>query len=428
MMPSLLADLFAHYDLSTSSSHLSSYGICLFPILVYLGHKIRSRQLKASQPRGCRRIGLRAQSNLNDEEDDEKYAKAADQDKWKVKALMIYPIKSCAPVELDAAEVESTGLKYDRQFCFAIKRHDQVGHEDPKDKSKSHWEFRTLRNPGYERMVLVRTEIWVPDPTLPTSQHPEYRSNMESRGVLVVHYPRVGKSFSTFLAIRLGLMSPYKSFRVPLFPPASYSYPSENVTIWKDKPKWLNFGKHLPTDFKDFLGVQNPFTLFRVDPASYREVFRCAPRKDAIGYQPVVGFADAYPVHLLPLASVRNIAARVKDEIPRFSAKRFRPNFFVAGPSKFDEDNWKRVRIGAMEYFCACHAVRCLLPNVDPATGERHPTEPNATLKSFRCIDAGDPKNACLGLQLVPAIPEGIIRVGDKVEVLERGELIYIKQ
>ena len=69
------------------------------------------------------------------------------------------------------------------------------------------------------------------------------------------------------------------------------------------------------------------------------------------------------------------------------------------------------------------------LPNVDPDTALRHPSEPDKTLKAFRCIDPGDHHNACLGMQLVPAKNERFrIRVGDRVEVLERGKHLYLKQ
>jgi uncharacterized protein YcbX len=104
------------------------------------------------------------------------------------------------------------------------------------------------------------------------------------------------------------------------------------VVIWKSKPRWLNYARHVPDDFRQWLGVSNPLTLFRVDPASYREVYRNAPRKETLGYQPSVGFADAYPVHLLNLASVRDVAAKVKEHISRFSARRFRANILLTGP------------------------------------------------------------------------------------------------
>ncbi len=73
--------------------------------------------------------------------------------------------------------------------------------------------------------------------------------------------------------------------------------------------------------------------------------------------------------------------------------------------------------------------MRCLLPNVDQDTGKRHEFEPNKTLKSFRKIDAGDPNNACLGMQMVPAIAEAVtIQVGDEITVCESGDHVYIKQ
>jgi hypothetical protein len=128
-------------------------------------------------------------------------------------------------------------------------------------------------------------------------------------------------------------------------------------------------------------------------------------------------------VHLLNLASVRDIAAKVKKEIPNFSCRRFRSNILLTGPSAYDEDDWKRIRIGNEGFHCACHTVRCQLPNVDPHSSERHPREPDKTLKAFRCIDDGDPNNACLGLMLVPAKEKGVkLQVGQGVEVLERGE------
>jgi len=49
-------------------------------------------------------------------------------------------------------------------------------------------------------------------------------------------------------------------------------------------------------------------------------------------------------------------------------------------------------------------------------------------LKAIRRIDEGDPKNACLGMQMVPAIEASRIAVGDAITVLETGEHFYIKQ
>jgi uncharacterized protein YcbX len=173
-------------------------------------------------------------------------------------------------------------------------------------------------------------------------------------------------------------------------------------------------GVHVPQDLKDYLGTsQNSFTLFCTDPDHYRAIFRCAPREHELGFQPITGFADAYPLHLLNLASVRDVAQRAAYAIPKLSVRRFRPNIIIEGPPAYEEDAWKRICIGGdsghsgddgVEVHTVCRTVRCRLPNVDPDTGDRHGVEPDKTLKSFRCIDPGDMKNACLGMQVVPAV------------------------
>ncbi|EHY58868.1 hypothetical protein HRR83_001874 [Exophiala dermatitidis] len=378
-------------------------------------------------PKGYRRLGLRGASNMTDEYDD-KYTQppgTRGDTAWKVKALFVHPIKSCAPVELDVADVDRAGFLWDRKFAFAELLKPQTRQDAPEEEKKPRWTFRTQRQPGYEKLVHVKPEIWLPDAA-------HAKSSPADKGFMIVKYPYVPSgplSDLVRLLIWIGLMDPEKSFRVPLIPPEDHNYPIEQVTIWRDAPSWLNLGVHVPDDFRTYLGVTNPLTLFRVDPQSYREVYRCAPRKDELGYQAVVGFADAYPVHLLNIASVRDVAGRVQKDIPRFSARRFRANIVVSGPSAYDEDDWKKIKIGHRVFVCACHTVRCRLPNVDPDTAERHPAEPDKTLKSFRCIDDGDPHNACLGLQLVPAQSDIFqVHTGDEIQVLERGEHHYIKQ
>ena len=73
--------------------------------------------------------------------------------------------------------------------------------------------------------------------------------------------------------------------------------------------------------------------------------------------------------------------------------------------------------------------ARCKMPNVDQYTGERHPTEPDRTLRRERAVDAGaGPYVGCLGMSLVPVTQESMLRVGDEIVVLEHGEHHYIHQ
>ena len=186
-------------------------------------------------------------------------------------------------------------------------------------------------------------------------------------------------------------------------------------------------------------------------------MFRAAPRKEVLGYQPTTGFADAYPVNILGVASVRALSGMQPTGARELSARRFRANIVFEGGGAFEEDWWLRVRIGSdggkegergdgegrrrgkgerkedgyeyeYEYHVVCRCVRCKVPNVDLETGVRDRNEPYTTLVKKREIDKGAKGLGCLGMQLVPVKQEGRVTVGDWIEVLDRGEHEYIKQ
>lgn len=409
--------------------------LCAVPIFIALRSK-----LSEDTPKGCRLLGLDPKrSNIADEYDPKYTRPAPDQEnvnsipsKYRIKALFAYPIKSCAGVELSVADVVPTGLTYDRQFCFAEYVIPKNVPADAGEEEKApRWEFKTMRDGRFSRLALIRPEVRVPDPAA-SDYHPDM-DEVKSGGVLVVRYPRTSSSQLwdpiIKLAIALRLCPPECSFRVPFVPPAEGmdNYPLLPVRLWKDFPMGFNYGHHLPDSLRSFLSPDStspPLTLFRVSPAHSRSIFRNAPRKELLGFQPQTGFADAYPLHLLNIASVRDIAARCATAIPRLSVRRFRANIIIEGPPAYAEDSWKRILIignipkdmangqeretdqekkKGVEIHAACRTIRCRLPNVDPDTGVRHPSEPDKTLKSFRCIDAGDRTNACLGMQLVPS-------------------------
>ncbi|KAE8359761.1 hypothetical protein BDV27DRAFT_162331 [Aspergillus caelatus] len=443
--PILCFNTVRHYAMNTNPP-LAIIWLPLIPITIFLiSHKYY--QFTNPPPKGCHKLGLpHRKTNLHDEYDPkysqgvpEKHTDSENKPSWRIKALFAYPIKSCADLELDTADVVPTGFTYDRQFCFAE-------YITPKTSTngsqQAHWTARTLRDGSLCRMALIRPEIWVPDPTA-KDYSPELHE-VRSQGVLVIHYPRVTAgilSFAVKLGMMLGLLSKELSFRVPFFPPQGSdpksTYPLTPVKIWKDNPLAHDYSCHLPPSLHRFLDpgrTRGPLTLFRVNSSHHREIFRNAPRKEDIGFQPVTGFADAYPIHLLNIASVQDIASKCKTDIPELSIRRFRANIIVQGPGAYEEDHWKRVRIygpetgsGGVEVYTACRTIRCKLPNVDPDTGVRHPAEPDRTLKRWRRIDRGDLTNAALGMQAVPAVREFRVCVGDGIEVLETGEHCYIK-
>ncbi|KAJ5144219.1 uncharacterized protein N7515_003006 [Penicillium bovifimosum] len=397
--------------------------ILSFLAVLYFGLK----SLKPpSRPKGCRRLGLPpGQSNLDDEFDS-KYSHGLPNGQdthgrpsWRVKALFSYPLKSCGAVELQTSNVVPTGLEFDRQFVFA-EYIDDV------------WNIRTLRNAGFNRLALIHPQIWIPDPSAP--DYDADLTEVKSQGVMLISYPRTPPAGWHGLPIKAGMalriLERQHTFQVPLFPPTDSEFPLVPVKIWKDKTLAYDYGKLLPASLHAYLGSDpstGTLTLFRASTPHSRQIFRNAPRKEDIGFQPNTAFADAYPIHLLNIASHRDVAARCSYAIPRLSIRRFRANIIIQGPTAFAEDHWKRISIGDTEIHASCRTVRCRLPNVDPLSGDRHDAEPDRTLKSYRRIDDGDRTNACLGMQLVPSKEEFVVRVGDAIEVLETGPHQYIK-
>lgn len=378
------------------------------------------------RPKGCRRLGLPPGTSNLDDEFEPKYSHGIPVDQedhgrpsWRVKALFSYPVKSCSGVELEVSNVVPTGLEHDRQFTFAAYNNGE-------------WNIRTLRNPRFNRLARIQPEIWIPDPS--ASDYDSNSADVQSQGVLVLTYPRVAPGGWYGLLVRAGmaldLLDRQHQFQVPLDPPVDCKFPLVPVKIWKDKPLALDYGELLPDSLHAYLDSdpsKGTLTMFRASAPHTRDIFRNAPTKGEIGFQPNTAFADAYPLHLLNMSSHRDVASRCADAIPRLSIRRFRANIIVQGPSAFEEDHWKRISIGGTEIYTSCRTVRCRLPNVDPASGDRHIAEPDKTLKSYRRIDEGDRTNACLGMQLVPAKPKFLLRVGDELEVLETGLHQYIK-
>lgn len=286
----------------------------LFFVLMFLYLFIQDTwDIPHPMPIGCRRLGLESPKNLTDERDSKYSGKnGPERAISRVKALFIYPIKSCVPVELDQSEVVRTGMKYDRQFCFAQLHSERPEKEaNGSEKTEHQWRFITQRD--FPRLALVKVELWVPDPTNPL--YSPKREDVKNGGCLIVSFPftpDLSFSFSGLKALNEILKARYMNkdwaaeprvtLKIPFLPSvermkAKNYGPMENVVVWKESPKAINMANEFPKDalekLKYVLGISNPLTLFRTEASNYREVFRCAPKEEELGYQPVVGMADA---------------------------------------------------------------------------------------------------------------------------------------
>lgn len=133
-----------------------------------------------------------------------------------------------------------------------------------------------------------------------------------------------------------------------------------------------------------------------------------------------VSLADGYPLLLTSSASL----ARLNDWIAETALERgeeppeplpmhrFRPNVVVSGVAEpFAEDEWKRVRIGEVEFRVTKGCDRCVLTTIDTSTYKKG-MEPIRTLSRYRKWDG----KVWFGINLIPDGP-GRIAQGDRVAV-----------
>jgi uncharacterized protein len=117
------------------------------------------------------------------------------------------------------------------------------------------------------------------------------------------------------------------------------------------------------------------------------------------------GAFDDFPLALVSRQTIAALGALVGREL---AAPRFRPNILVdADGAAYSEEAWigATLRIGGIRMRIDKRDKRCMVINVDPATGERDPV----VLRTL-----GRERDTCLGVYGSVAAP-GAIAVGDPV-------------
>ena len=122
-----------------------------------------------------------------------------------------------------------------------------------------------------------------------------------------------------------------------------------------------------------------------------------------------VSFADGFPLLLIGQASLDDLNARL--DLP-VDMRRFRPNLVVTGSAPFEEDTWKRIRIGDICFDLVKPCARCVMTTVDPVSGVKG-KEPMRTLATYRSVNG----SVLFGQNLVHR-GRGSLEVGQSLEVL----------
>ncbi|PWN24003.1 hypothetical protein BCV69DRAFT_244201 [Microstroma glucosiphilum] len=388
--------------------------------------------------------------------------------KAKVHSLIVYPIKSCAGVELQEAHIGRKGLELDRRWMIVRRGKVAAGEQGKWDKMSLREEPKlTLIQPGIESDHLSLSI-----------------SSLARSDLQPIKIPLdVNQSWATLPAIEMWGDTAGGRIVQCLDPSASLS-PSS----------WLS----------SFLGY--PVHLIQFDPQGpKRDAFPFYRRPDLVDETGSemdelrkprgIEFQDEYPLLIASIESLQALQEQIRDAVlasdettdgrggPRVGGKlfkaenwkekvtsadektaapwlsmlRFRPNIVITGGSAsgtssiepWEEDKWTMLEIDTfattsssandskpptqssssavpLQLHLSAHCERCLLTAVDPITAERdvsiplaflrrsrnevkvHPLGPDGLPLGKASIVAGKEgkKGPCFGVYGVPAAPE----------------------
>lgn len=276
-----------------------------------------------------------------------------------VSELYVYPIKSCQGIKLKQAEVKFQGFSGDREMMLVSKK----------------GKFLTQRQfPNLARVQVTlegeRVSLSVQDNSLPSL---------------------------TFVPTRAGR--------------------EMEIEIWDESTVAIDQGDEVASWFHRLLQLdeQKQCRLVKQSP----QYVRSLEKPSTVRGKPV-SFADNYPFMLTATASLRELNERI-IEIDRQPSQaipmnRFRPNIVIETTEPFIEDNWSSIKIGAIEFAVIKPSSRCIITTIDQERGEKNQLkEPLRTLGTFRQFSE---QGVMFGENMTPQ-NEGIIQVGDRLEVLQ---------
>ena len=277
-----------------------------------------------------------------------------------VSALYIYPIKSCAAVQVARVRCTEFGFEHDREYAIV----DIESHE-----------------------VMTQRKL----PKMATLQ-----PRLQQDGYLVV-----GDTSAEVIAD--SIEGPFVAHKVG--------------SVELDTNAWLMSGRLVIGADESKVGDANVLTgfltaFFGADDRRYGLVRLDHERAVAKGFGPFAGavpgqrrslkdqlamgtvakvedtcaFHDVAPYHIASEASLQDLNLQRELCGHPVSMSRFRPNIVVRGELlPWDEDRWARVTAGAVQFRVLQGCVRCTVPTVDQSTGLRPDGQnPTATLRRIQ--------------------------------------------
>jgi uncharacterized protein len=248
-----------------------------------------------------------------------------------ISRLFVYPIKSCAGVELKETLLIETGLEFDRAWMVV----DEQG------------EFLSQRE--LPRMALISPQL------------KQFEMVLRAPGMLALHI--------ALDAVEQRCI----------------------VKVWSDECKAYDMGDTAAQWFTDFLMQERPanmkamkLRLVRFDP----EHKRTSNLKWTKGRQVLNQFSDGYPILVMSEGSLQELNDRLTAAGHGVvGIERFRPNIVLSGLQAHDEDRTEELHISSEEGDFSLALIkpcpRCPIPDVNQQTAISSP-EVSQMLHTYR--------------------------------------------
>lgn len=220
-------------------------------------------------------------------------------------------------------------------------------------------------------------------------------------------FPRMATVKTGILADGLRVSSSGSEFSIAFEPEGGET---KTVKIWSSRCKARIYDDLTNEWFSDILQTKCRLAVMPEETRRKVNYFYAVERDDH------VSFADGYPFLLIGENSLADLNSRLAEDLPM---NRFRPNFVVSDSEPFAEDGWKKLKIGDAVFHIIKPCARCVLTTIEQTTGEKDGKEPLKTLAGYRIPKRSVKKKILFGQNLIAEKAGDILRVGDKVEVLE---------
>ena len=274
-----------------------------------------------------------------------------------ISQMFIYPVKSCAGIEINEATLTSTGLAYDREWMIV----DQDGL------------FLTQRQ--IPHMVWITPELTSHSLKLKAPDQPTLEINFNQRG------------------------------------------PSRSVTVWRDTLLADDMGDTAAAWLDQYLAV--PGKRFRLVRFS-KDAKRFSSKDWTKEIDAPNMFSDGFAVLVATQRSLDILNERLLEQgHEAVDMLRFRPNIVLENLDAHTEDDLSRIELhspsGLIELALVKPCPRCPIPNINPYTASSSP-EVVDTLATYRSLARMDGA-VCFGMNAIVLSGAGRpLHVGQRVD------------